>query len=256
MQRRPPQFALPLGVVWHTARVGELRAGDPIGEWAYITPSHQDGLTTSQLRATTALEQLNVGLFWFYSNYVPFNDDGTYFGFAPHGVGFGQGPMASYWSPEAILADEFDQIIPSEPLALLGNRLKEQTERWTLRPNQPLPSPGTDGTWSRADQDELLRLFNAERAGLRRHHNQGSPLDDDFQDKADEAVELAQVANRDESSAGDKRRAKVAFQSLGYIVKEALKHLASEEVVYEAHSYFGPNLAFLYHLITLIRSFF
>lgn len=82
MSNEELQPARTRGVRWRQLRVGDP-IGRPLGEWAYITPGHPDGITGSSLRLADEATQLETARFWFFLNYAPYQlPPGTYFGFA------------------------------------------------------------------------------------------------------------------------------------------------------------------------------
>lgn len=97
------------GAVWH-----QFSAGDPIespmAEWAYITPSHPEGIPGSQLRAAQLATQLETARYWFLLNYEPYRlPPGTYFGFSSES-------SAEVEEPPAGFAPDLDTSFGSGPV--------------------------------------------------------------------------------------------------------------------------------------------
>ena len=217
MQRRPPRFALPVGVTWHPlSGAGELRAGgalnanmlgnftldtNPSGEWAYITSLYRIGLRASYLRQTEVPIQLTVARSWFHANYVPFLNTGQYFGFGPENAGF-DGPFApEHWSPGDLLKEEFEGLIQEANLEFLVVELQAQAAFWMVPPDLPRTRPASpDGRGSLEETSELLDQAQEKAEALPpRHgdigHNQGPRLvDEEAQRRLEETIKNAFAA--------------------------------------------------------------
>lgn len=200
MPRRPPQHPLPRGLVWRLADADEFRAGDPIAEWAYVTPQEPNSVRTSALQYATSQQQTDTARFWFLSNYEPFANDGDLFGFAGQGLGFGQAPFApSSYPPDTLLQEEFAGTIPSNILAILATELGLQAGLWIPIPDLPQTmlaiaegsSADPEATVAAALAKVEANVGQAELIGP--GHNQGPPLlDARLREEIIQAVRMTQ----------------------------------------------------------------
>ena len=180
MPHRPPRHPLPHGVTWRKLALGEGRAGQPLGEWAYITPGHPDGLREGDLSAAEPDEQVITAQVWFLSNYRPSTAEGLGHGTAAHGV-----PPTPFWTPDTILLEEFAGLIPAGVLSDLSSSLQAQADFWCLHPAPrqiELQEQGGPASLLAAAEEALSRAEEALRAvaALRGSmgHNQGPSVPD------------------------------------------------------------------------------
>ena len=167
--------------MWRRLTAG-MPFGRPLAEWAYITPSHLGGLTTSDLQLASADDQAETAQFSFLSNYEPFINDERCSVSVRLILGLG-GLLLLLGTPLAILEGEFDGVVRAEILSAVAGQLGAQAAEWTQIAGppgrMPLEDPEPDAV--RNQLEERLQGLEAEVAAIKaaygkRGHNQGPPL--------------------------------------------------------------------------------
>lgn len=130
MPRRPPEYPLPRGVKVTSLVFGRGAFGDPLGEWGYQTPELPEGISGSALERSDRDVQSKVAEFWFRLNCKPFDPDRPWFTLGVSLLGGPDRIPPETLSPQAILTDEFQELIPAEVLdALAAKMITEAVEQ-------------------------------------------------------------------------------------------------------------------------------
>jgi hypothetical protein len=159
------------GVVWSHLKAGES-FGKPLAEWAHISPKYPAGIKDSDLRIAAPAIQREVALFWFHSNFEPYdlsNHGVPWYGYGSGAIGTqpsgtgpigggGVGPIAAApLNASNLLRQEFDQVLGMELIDTLGEALGA---RWMWKADSPMPPVDPGSLTDRALRDALSPILN------------------------------------------------------------------------------------------------
>lgn len=173
--RRPPDYPLFAGLVWHKAASGRMRAGDPLAQWAYIFPGHPEGLEASHVPYEAVDVQTELVWTWFCANFEPFPSGAGWPGYGHGGYGTSMGYAPERRPPDAILTEEFYGVAAPAVIVETARMFKEKAPFWVLKPP---PLPITEASDEAAVRAALAKLMEAAEAPPEFGHNQGPPLTD------------------------------------------------------------------------------
>lgn len=175
--------------------------GKPLEEWGHVTPRYPEGIRDSDLRWVSAEIQKETALFWFLSNFKPYDlsTGGPWFGFSnadgsapPNIAGFEVGryapsPIAAY----NVLEEEFEGVVDSLLLLKLGETLGDN---WMLKEHA-----GPEVALSGDDKETLIKRLDLIEERMSQlvpihggiGHNGAPddlPLDREIQEEASDAI--------------------------------------------------------------------
>ena len=173
-------------MAWRGTAIGDFRVGEPIADWAYITPDYPNGITRAELQQIQPIERAEVAARWFEFNYRPINIksinemnlDGILKERPPSVPR--DGIFLDPLEPFRDLHEEFRGIIPDELILNLTVSLGQISDVWV--PIQPIRMPNTVEETVAGLRIELERLqdrvrhLESLRGGI--GHNQGPAIID------------------------------------------------------------------------------
>lgn len=184
----------PKGKVWRKMRTGD-RVGQPLAEWAYVTPDTPSGVTPGKLSFEDRERQLFVMECWYRANYraaegvilgalntVPLNT-------MPLNASMAVPPMAG-----ELLMSEFSKIVPDDVIAELAERLSPQAPaHWVPTPPLLTADAYAERIMERLDGLEatLAKIGSASRGMGDNHPPEpmlSAPISAEDRDAAAEAI--------------------------------------------------------------------
>ena len=113
------------GKFWLSLTSGEA-VGQPLAEWAYVTPDHPRGLKVSDLASSNHTTQRSTCRFWFVLNYEPYDLSkigGPWGGYGTQvPVRYAPAPLTSLH----LLTEEFGQVLERSTIEAVSSELHGQ----------------------------------------------------------------------------------------------------------------------------------